>query len=226
MSSRRPSSALTNVPLQWPGAGCTTMPGRLVDDQEVRILIDDAEWNRLGDHGALTRRREHHGTCVRPTWVGSSPSRDGRRQRRSRSRSMLPLGCGRSRPRGDQHVEAVAGVRGNYESDLASAGRLGRNYISGTGAACRSRVRSSIHSTHASRNAPVVTAMSATLNVGQRWKPTPMSMKSTTPARRSDAVDEVPDRSPSHESDREGTCHVARRASPGRGERGCPAPQA
>src|SRR5687767_13173235 len=40
---------------------------------------------------------------------------------------------------------------------------------------------SSPQSTHASRNAPMLTAMSATLNVGQRVSPRPTSMKSTTP---------------------------------------------
>ena len=42
-------------------------------------------------------------------------------------------------------------------------------------------LRSSPHSTYARRMAPVLTAMSATLNVGQRMSPIPMSMKSTTP---------------------------------------------
>jgi signal peptidase II len=40
---------------------------------------------------------------------------------------------------------------------------------------------SSCHNTHASSPAPTLTAMSATLNVGQRASPTPTSMKSTTP---------------------------------------------
>ena len=40
---------------------------------------------------------------------------------------------------------------------------------------------SSPHNTHARRNAPTLTAMSATLNVGHRMSPIPMSMKSTTP---------------------------------------------
>src|SRR5690348_3879874 len=40
---------------------------------------------------------------------------------------------------------------------------------------------SSLQRTHASRSAPVLTAMSATLNVGHRASPIPRSRKSTTP---------------------------------------------
>ena len=41
------SSALTSVPSGLPGAGWTTMPGRLVDDDQMRILEADIERDRL-----------------------------------------------------------------------------------------------------------------------------------------------------------------------------------
>src|SRR5690349_7172409 len=53
----------------------------------------------------------------------------------------------------------------------------------GTGLTSPARSRSSSHSTHASRNAPKLTAMSATLNVDQRViSLMPTSMKSITPS--------------------------------------------
>src|SRR5674476_171942 len=48
-------------------------------------------------------------------------------------------------------------------------------------ASCNTAARSSCQSTHASSTAPRLTAMSATLKVGQRAAPKPTSRKSTTP---------------------------------------------
>ena len=74
---------------------------------------------------------------------------------------------------------------------------------------------SSPHSTHASRNAPRLTAMSATLNVGHRESPNPMSMKSTTPAARQiDAIDQIADRAAADERERQRPNRRRRHASP------------
>ena len=61
----------------------------------------------------------------------------------------------------------------------------------------------------------MLTAMSATLNVGQRVSPKPTSMKSTTPQRERSAVDQVADRARAHERERERARRVAVRASRG-----------
>src|SRR5262245_13176230 len=53
--------------------------------------------------------------------------------------------------------------------------------VAAAGTGTRSVSVSSPQSTHASRKAPRLTAMSAMLNVGHRESPSPMSMKSTTP---------------------------------------------
>ena len=45
------SSALTSVPLLWPAPGCTTIPGGLVDDDEVGVLVEDRERQILGAGG-------------------------------------------------------------------------------------------------------------------------------------------------------------------------------
>ena len=42
------SSAFTSVPVACPAAGCTTMPGRLVDDDDLLVLEQDVERDVLG----------------------------------------------------------------------------------------------------------------------------------------------------------------------------------
>ena len=39
----RPSSALTSVPVEWPGRRMDDQAGGLVDDQQVVVLVDDVE---------------------------------------------------------------------------------------------------------------------------------------------------------------------------------------
>src|SRR5436190_8588033 len=73
---------------------------------------------------------------------------------------------------------------------------------------------SSCHSTHASSPAPMLTAMSATLNVGQRDVPMPTSMKSTTPKNERTRSIRLPV-APAHTS----ASAVARAASPARVDR-------
>ena len=55
--------------------------------------------------------------------------------------------------------------------------------------------------------------MSAMLNVGQRESPNPMSMKSTTPVGRVDAVDQIAERAAAHERKRQRAHDIARRGS-------------
>ena len=49
---------MTSVPERWPGAGWTTMPGRLVDRDDVLVFIDDVERNLLGQQLILFDRRD------------------------------------------------------------------------------------------------------------------------------------------------------------------------
>ena len=50
-------SALTSVPESWPAAGMDDEPGRLVDDDEVVVLVDDGEFDRFACGSAGDRRR-------------------------------------------------------------------------------------------------------------------------------------------------------------------------
>ncbi len=50
-------SALTSVPVWWPAAGCTTRPVGLVDDDDLVVLMQDRQRNRLAfGFGRLGRR--------------------------------------------------------------------------------------------------------------------------------------------------------------------------
>src|SRR5436190_6872695 len=80
----------------------------------------------------------------------------------------------------DAPVVARGHVGGVYESSLGSPVTVAG---AGVGTGTLSDSVSSPHNTQASKNAPTLTAISATLNVGHRESPNPMSMKSTTPAR-------------------------------------------
>ena len=55
-----PSSALTSVPSGLPGAGWTTMPGRLVDDDQMCILKADIERDRLRYRRRIFKIRENY----------------------------------------------------------------------------------------------------------------------------------------------------------------------
>ena len=48
------SSALTSVPASWPAAGMDHHSRRLVDDDDVSILIEDVERQILGHASAAT----------------------------------------------------------------------------------------------------------------------------------------------------------------------------
>ena len=53
--------ALTSVPVGCPGAGCTTIPRRLVDHQQVVVLVDDAQRNRFRRRPSRrVRKRKRH----------------------------------------------------------------------------------------------------------------------------------------------------------------------
>ena len=67
---RAPSatSPCASVPCSWPGAGCTTTPGRLVDHEQPVVLVDD-----LVGHGL--RRQRRLGRRRRPARATSSPAR-------------------------------------------------------------------------------------------------------------------------------------------------------
>ena len=52
------SSALTSVPSGAPGRGMHHEPRRLVDDDEVGVLVDDVERDRLGSRLDRPRRRQ------------------------------------------------------------------------------------------------------------------------------------------------------------------------
>ena len=56
-------SALTRVPVSWPGGGMHHQPARLVDDDDVVVLIDDIERDRLA--GRLGGDRRRHVDCDR-----------------------------------------------------------------------------------------------------------------------------------------------------------------
>ena len=53
-------SALTSVPVAWPGAGCTTRPGRFVDDDDLVVLEDDIERDALAAGLGRLRLRHRH----------------------------------------------------------------------------------------------------------------------------------------------------------------------
>ena len=95
----RASRPLSSVPLQLPGAGCTTRPGRLVDDQQVLVLVDHRERHRLGPEGAGSRRRPQ---LDRDPLAGAHLARRAGRRRApssapGRPRSAPAGGCARTR---------------------------------------------------------------------------------------------------------------------------------
>ena len=60
-------SALTSVPEAWPGPGMHGQALGLVDDDQVRVLVDDGERHRLRlGRGGLGRRHVHGIGLARP----------------------------------------------------------------------------------------------------------------------------------------------------------------
>ena len=60
----RPLSAFTSVPLQLPGAGCTTIPAGLSTTITCSSSNIDRERNVLGEHLARRRRRHHDDDAI------------------------------------------------------------------------------------------------------------------------------------------------------------------
>ena len=62
---RARASALSSVPDQLPAAGWTTIPAGLVDHEQVVVLVDHGERQRLGPEGAALRGRLQASTAIR-----------------------------------------------------------------------------------------------------------------------------------------------------------------
>src|SRR5258705_3453183 len=148
---------------------------RLVEHREVFVFVYESQvgvcgrvggWRRLGAElhvdfrAALEQaRRRQRASGAGHEFVGDEAS---------------GLRAGDSELIGEEAVEALGGARHDAKDDGHGS------------AACASLVcwcaRPSCQSESASATAPTVIAESATLNVGQRHPPTPMSTKSTTPS--------------------------------------------
>ena len=89
-------SALTSVPLSWPAAGWTTRPGRLVDDDEVVVLV------------ARRRARSPRACGSAGAGGGSVERRRGRRPRPSRPGRGPAAPSTVTRPVADQRLQAGA----------------------------------------------------------------------------------------------------------------------
>ena len=87
-------SALTSVPVQLPAPGCTTRPGRLVDDDQLVVLVEHIERDVL----ALRLRRLRFGHVDRHAFAGGIL--------RLVSSTGLPSTADRALP--DQHLHAAA----------------------------------------------------------------------------------------------------------------------
>ena len=214
----RPFSAFTSVPVQLPGAGCTTIPAGLSTTSTSSSSYAIARGISSADHRPRGRRRDLDDDRARPPRGGSS------RARRRPSTSTCPLAisvaaCGAREVerRGDEQVEPRRVVGGDQlvparrwrrRRSLPRPGHSGRRVqrtrrVSCAAAFAAAVSRSSRDSDQASTSAPTVTAESATLKVQKRTSPTPMSMKSTTPLRRAEPVDEIARRAAEREPQRE-----------------------
>ena len=133
---RRPrpgrASPCTSVPVAWPGAGWTTTPGRLVDDEQVLVLVGDPERHVLAlEPGAAGFGRPSSSTSSPPSsrWLfaRAAPSTsDG-------ARVEQPLGgAARAdlRQRGEEAVEPLARGR-RQERDVSSVTRAARLAVGG-----------------------------------------------------------------------------------------------
>ena len=108
------SSALTSVPSAWPGAGWTTMPGGLDQDDQVLVLEQDLELARLrgGRGGARGRQVEHEalarfdpvaGLRYHPLALAQVPFAHQRLQARARQLRQ---------PQGQEQIEPLAVMLG------------------------------------------------------------------------------------------------------------------
>ena len=162
------------VPMAW--RGVDDQAGRLVDHGEVLVLVDHDERDGGGlesagrlvfgepDGDALTARQDPGGAS------GPSIHRD-----RLGGDEAGSLGAGEAQLIGEELVEALGLVGDDGELDRR---RLAHAAEADSGSARR---ESSRHIEITRAMAPQLTAMSATLNVGQRSAPMPTSRKSTTP---------------------------------------------
>ena len=138
-----------------PRAGCTTTPGRLVDDQQVLVLADDRERHSAGASGAGPRARGATSICSPPR-DAVALRRCARRRRVTRPPSIAAARPRASRPGAGEDRRAARPPRRRAPQSAAD--------------------RPIESSTSTSATTPHVIAMSATLNAGHsgRW------MKSVT----------------------------------------------
>ena len=98
----RPASACGERAAAWPRAGCTTTPGRLVDHEQVLVLVGDRE-RRVGrgadGAGAPRPPRRHGSPAAEHVALGHAPRRrPGRARPRSPrwARAREPSGAARN----------------------------------------------------------------------------------------------------------------------------------
>src|SRR5687768_7304574 len=152
---------------------------RLVDDHDVVVLVHDAQRDLLGQHLAAGWRRNLDVDPLadaRPIPGPLAPSLDHHQAVGDQR------GCLRPRTiafRGDQNVETPLLTLAGGECVLLQAWLCSVTIgplVAGAAAcaaAASAAARSSPQRTHARRNAPVLTAMSAMLNVGHRYSLAP-----------------------------------------------------
>ena len=176
-SAPRPRSAFTSVPASWPGDGMHDEARRLVDDQQVVVLVHDVDRDlRLRDRRRRRRRRDSQlqrraaaddrvrldrlsvdrepaladeALHVAPATARSGPSPSGRH---GPGANRAGSACG-GRPHVALHVQAWTATRRANDGQMLAA--------------------------RSSRMAKLIAA-SATLKVYQRRSPMPASTKSTT----------------------------------------------
>ena len=178
-------------PRPVPGRGMHHHPRRLVDDHQILVLIDDADRDRFGKDLTPHRRGDRDGERhprLEPETRLLGAAIDLHLPGGDECRSLRARSPGEAR---DGEVESLAtvidreGVGAGHQR-IARARRVARHVlvglsVDGTAFASVTRSSPSFQSTIAKRIAPVLTAMSARLKVGQRQAPTPTSRKSTTP---------------------------------------------